>query len=264
MQDNTSFISIITVCYNSEATISRTIKSVLRQSFKDYEYIIIDGASKDNTLKIIEYYLPFFEGRLKYISEPDKGIYDAFSKGCRLAKGKYVWIVNSDDFLEPSALDTIWRHYEELDNKDAVTTFGMNFRTMDGSTILQVNTTTLEKCRRDYYKDSMGIIHPSTVVPKSVYEKVGYYCPDFKIIGDIDWFHRAYGRYGVDFVFRDEVITNMCDGGISNVFNFKMSSQDRKLFLRRKYNSPIRRWLSYIKWVKLFYSFKIKHKQFSA
>ena len=72
--------SIATPCWNSESTIERTIKSVLRQDFKDYEYIIVDGGSTDSTLDIIKKYEPLFEGRMQWKSEPDKGLYDAFNK----------------------------------------------------------------------------------------------------------------------------------------------------------------------------------------
>ena len=144
MYNASPFISIITVCYNSENTIERTITSVLHQDFKDYEYIIIDGASRDKTLYIIKQYEPLFKGRLKLISEPDKGIYDAFSKGCRLATGRFVWIVNSDDYLEPDALNTINKAIKDTDRKDIVVSFGMNFRSSDGSKILQCQSTNSE------------------------------------------------------------------------------------------------------------------------
>lgn len=97
--------SIATPCYNSEKTIERTIKSVLQQEFKDYEYIIVDGGSTDGTLEIIKKYEPLFEGRMKWKSEPDKGIYDAFNKGVQRSSGYYCWNVNSDDWIEPDALE---------------------------------------------------------------------------------------------------------------------------------------------------------------
>lgn len=74
-------ISIITVTYNSARTVRDTMESMLRQSYADYEYIVVDGASKDNTVDIVREYEPRFEGRMRWISEPDKGIYDAMNKG---------------------------------------------------------------------------------------------------------------------------------------------------------------------------------------
>ena len=80
-------ISIITVTYNSARTVRDTMESVLRQSYADFEYIVVDGASKDNTVDIIREYEPRFEGRMRWISEPDKGIYDAMNKGIAMATG---------------------------------------------------------------------------------------------------------------------------------------------------------------------------------
>lgn len=91
-------ISIITATYNSAATLRDTIRSVLAQTYKDIEYIVVDGMSSDGTLDIIKEYEPLFAGRLRYISEPDSGLYDAMNKGINMATGDVVGILNSDDF----------------------------------------------------------------------------------------------------------------------------------------------------------------------
>ena len=82
--------SIITICFNSEKTIERTIKSVLTQTFADYEYIIVDGGSRDSTLDIVKKYEPLFEGRMKWKSESDRGIYDAMNKGIMRSSGTII------------------------------------------------------------------------------------------------------------------------------------------------------------------------------
>jgi len=87
-------ISIITVSFNSAKTIRQTIESVLSQDYDDLEYIVVDGASKDGTVDILKEY----EGKIKYISEPDKGIYDALNKGVKLAKGEVIGTIGGDDF----------------------------------------------------------------------------------------------------------------------------------------------------------------------
>ena len=95
-------ISIITVTYNSSKTLADTINSVLLQSHTDFEYIIIDGKSTDETLSIIKKYEPKFKGKLKWISEQDHGIYDAMNKGIKIATGDIIGILNSDDFFSRS------------------------------------------------------------------------------------------------------------------------------------------------------------------
>ena len=99
--------SIITISYNSESSIERTIKSVLSQSYKNYEYIVVDGGSIDKTIDIIKQYEPLFEGRMKWVSEPDKGIYNAMNKGVSRSDGDIIGIVNSDDWLEEESLQKI-------------------------------------------------------------------------------------------------------------------------------------------------------------
>ena len=92
-------ISLITATYNSAETLRDTMQSVLNQTFKDIDYIIVDGGSKDGTLDIVKEFEPLFEGRLRWVSEPDKGIYDAMNKGVKMAQGDVVGILNSDDFF---------------------------------------------------------------------------------------------------------------------------------------------------------------------
>lgn len=91
-------ISIITVTYNSAATLCDTLESVLRQQYKDYEYIVVDGASTDGTIDMLRAYEPRFEGRMRWVSEPDRGLYDAMNKGIAMATGDVVGMLNSDDF----------------------------------------------------------------------------------------------------------------------------------------------------------------------
>ena len=100
-------ITVITAVYNGENTIEKTIKSVLAQAVKPYEYLIIDGESSDNTVKITESYRSAFETNnviYRIVSERDSGIYDAFNKGVRLSTGEFIAFLNADDWYEPTAL----------------------------------------------------------------------------------------------------------------------------------------------------------------
>ena len=100
-------ISVITVTYNSSATVRDTIESVMKQEFQNYEYLVIDGGSKDNTVDIIREYEPKFGGRMRWISEKDKGMYDGINKGIRMATGDVVGIINSDDFYHRTDIFSI-------------------------------------------------------------------------------------------------------------------------------------------------------------
>ena len=112
-------ITVVTVCYNSSATIKKTIESVLNQSIPPYEHIFIDGDSKDNTLAIINEYRVAYAYKgidLKVISERDSGIYDAMNKGIHAAEGDMIGILNSDDYYEKDALECLKRAIDEDNN----------------------------------------------------------------------------------------------------------------------------------------------------
>ena len=112
---NDPLISVITVVKNNEKFIEETIKSVLNQSYKNYEFIVIDGASNDDTLKIIKNYKNDIN---IFVSEKDKGIYDAFNKGLKLATGDLIGFVNSDDVLTENALETLSAYYHKYPKAD--------------------------------------------------------------------------------------------------------------------------------------------------
>lgn len=226
--------SIVTICYNSEKTIERTIKSVLGQTYTDYEYIIVDGASTDATLSVIEKYIPQFEGRLKVISEPDKGIYDAMNKGIKASVGAMIGIVNSDDWLEPDALQIV---------NDAIIANGCNYNTnycgginyhWDGKVKpLGVNIHSFKKQTKLYIM--AGVRHPGIFVPQKVYERIGLFDDEMKLSADLDFILRCYFG-GVDFVDVGKVLSNMSEGGISTNNSAKSrqyAMNDRKRMLKK-------------------------------
>ena len=110
-------VTILSVAFNSEATIARTIESVLNQTYEEIEYIIIDGASGDKTVEIAKTYQTLFderEGRsLTILSEPDQGMYDALNKGAKMAHGELVGQINTDDWYELDAVETMVKLYEK-------------------------------------------------------------------------------------------------------------------------------------------------------
>lgn len=220
--------SIATPCYNSEKTIERTIKSVLQQEFKDYEYIIVDGGSTDGTLDIIKKYEPLFEGRMKWKSEPDKGIYDAFNKGVQRSSGYYCWNVNSDDWIESDALGVLAPYALENINRECVLCSRLNLYKNDVPCCSKLVT---QESIRDAGESlmHMGISHPASVYSKVVYETIGLYDDRYYISGDIDHFIRCYQNKSVSFIPVDAIIINMSDGGISNTFNLRKVNHDWKI-----------------------------------
>ena len=255
---NRPLFSISTPCWNAVSTIERTIKSVLAQGYKNYEYIIVDGGSTDGTLDIIKKYESLFEGRMHWKSEHDNGLYDAFNIGIERSIGVYCWNVNADDFLEPDALQKL-ADFIESNSWEVlpVISGGMNFVSSVGN-IISTNFPNRAKLEDAYNNDYIGVPHPATLVPKEMYDRHGAFDIYYKIIGDADWFHRVYAA-GENFEFIDAVITNMSDGGVSNQFIYKKSLRDRLYYLRKYYPNPITRFIHWAKWTKSFYIQKYLH-----
>ncbi len=255
--------SIITVCYNSKKTLARTMESVLKQNFKEYEYIIVDGGSEDGTIDIIKQYEPLFEGRLLWKSEHDKGIYDAFNKGIARSRGTYVWIVNSDDFLQPDALNFLSGEIKKYKNgSEPIISCALNY--IEDSTGKTLNKIfySAEDARKYYNNDSTGVVHPATLVPKRIYEQFGVFDDRYKLSGDNDWFHRVYEK-GQPFIFQDYIITNMSNAGISSQWTwkrYKISKADRYLYYNKFYRNPIIRYIKYLIWNILMLSIIVKTK----
>lgn len=161
-----SKISVVTICYNAEKEIGKTIQSVLGQTFDDYEYIIIDGKSKDNTLTVANNIICEFPDKLvKITSEPDRGIYDAMNKGIKIATGEWVCMMNAGDcFASDNVLSEVFSYpidenisflYSDLYK---MTSYGKMFR---------VNMFCDEHTRR--------LVHQCVIYRKSLHNKYGYY-----------------------------------------------------------------------------------------
>lgn len=207
-------ISIITATYNSGGTLASTIESVLKQTYKDIEYIIVDGASTDNTMDIVRRYRPSFGDRIQVISEKDNGLYDAMNKGIAKATGDVIGILNSDDFYtSDDILELIARTLADP-GIDAV--YG---------DVHYVNDSDLGKCVRYYsskiFKPSLmklGFMpaHPSFYCKREIYRKCGMFDTSYKVAADFEqllrilYLNKTRTRYlPVDFV-------TMRTGGVSN------------------------------------------------
>ena len=169
-------ISIITICYNSEAHLEEAILSVVNQAYKNKEYIIIDGGSTDKTLSIIEKY----RNKIDYfVSEPDKGISDAFNKGIKVATGDMIGIINSDDKLEKDALQMVAESYE-----DSVDLYRGILRTWNSETGFVYDQYPTMDWPMIPFK--MVVAHPSTFVTKRAYEQYGCFDVSLKCSMDLD------------------------------------------------------------------------------
>lgn len=211
-------ISIITVTYNRVYVIREAIEGVLRQKNKDYEYIIVDGASKDNTLEVLKEYEPKFEGRMRWISEPDKGLYDAINKGIKMATGDVVGIINSDDYFHrDDVFDIVTQAFND-NQTDAI--YG-DERVVD-ETGKPLYYDSCKYFRTWMYRIGLMPGHESFYAKKSLFEKYGYYKTDYKITADFELMLRFVYIHRVKMKYINEDLLSFRTGGVSTQLSQKM------------------------------------------
>lgn len=204
-------ISVITIAYNAAQTIEATIQSVLNQEYKNLEYIIVDGGSKDETLKIVHKY----ESHIStFISEKDEGVYDAMNKGLKLATGDVIAILNADDtYAHPKVLSHV---VEALKKSGADSCYG---------DLVYVDRMRPEKITRTwisgpYQKDSFlnGWMppHPSFFAKRQLYLDYGFFNTQLRTSADYELMLRFLFRYNATTVYINEVLVKMKMGGQSN------------------------------------------------
>ena len=216
-------VSIITVSYNSAKTIEETIHSVLNQDYKNIEYIVIDGASADKTVEIINRYKADIA---HVVSEPDKGIYDAMNKGIKIATGNLIGILNSDDVYQNSSV--ISDIINALEGNDAVY-----------ADLVYVQQNNLNRIKRvwksgKYKVDSFlyGWMppHPTFFVKKECYTKYGLYNTNLNSAADYELMLRFIHKNKITVGYYENVIVKMRLGGVSNITiknRFKANREDK-------------------------------------
>ncbi|MCR5205018.1 MAG: glycosyltransferase [Lachnospiraceae bacterium] len=220
------YFSIITVCYNSEKTIDKTIEGVLNQKCQDFEYIIVDGASSDRTMDIVKSYDLLFEeigAEYKYISEPDRGIYDAMNKGIRMSRGKLIGIVNSDDYYTNHALADM---KEAADSNPQIGIFYGIIREFN-----EHGTVGYSGYSASMLPQKM-IAHPTCFIRREIYMEKGLYDLSYRYASDYDYILRMK-KCGVEFLMLESVISNFSLLGVSQTSNKAMMEG---LLVRKKHH----------------------------
>lgn len=219
-------VSIITITYNSDATLKETMESVINQTYPNIEYIIVDGLSQDNTLSIVNNYKDKIS---KVVSEKDKGLYDALNKGINLATGDLVGILHSDDFYtHPQVIEHVVKALQE-DNADAVYADLYYVDRNDTSKIFR-------KWKSGHYKHGMfykGWMppHPTFFAKKSCYQKFGMFNLNFNSAADYELLLRLIHKHQIKLAYLPEFIIKMRVGGKSNQSfsnRLKANQEDRK------------------------------------
>ena len=190
-------ISIITATYNSAATIADTLNSVLQQTHQDFEIIVVDGVSSDNTLDIVRSFETKMQGKLHIISEPDKGLYDAMNKGLRRATGEVVGILNSDDFF--SSIHSLAYIAQAFENKDIEACYGNLY-------FVHPN---------DLMRLGYAPPHPTFYCRKSIYQQLPLFDLDLKIAADFELMLRLIYVQRLSILHIPHNLVTMRLGGIS-------------------------------------------------
>ena len=221
-----NLISIITVSLNAEKTIERTIKSVINQSYPNYELIIIDGGSKDGTVNILNKYNKYIS---YWISKKDNGIYHAMNKGIRKSSGKIIGILNSDDYYLKNALETVNTYFNKFQNIEFLFGSVKKNRVMSG-----------------FYPDKISFrfnIYPGHssgfFIKNKTHKKIGLYNTKFKYSADLDLIYRLIVKHKINGMStkKNEVTGVFSMHGISNKSSFFAKiKEEAKVRLHNKQN----------------------------
>jgi len=205
-------ISIITVCYNSAATIAQTIDSVLRQTYPEVEFIIIDGASTDYTADVVK---SFGRKISHFVSEPDNGIYDAMNKGIQKATGDVIGILNADDFY--AADDILQKVVTIFETTDAELVYGdLHYVKQYDTNIVTRKWKAGAATAKSFYRGWMPP-HPTVFVRRALYEKAGLFNTSFKSAADYEMMLRLFLKHQCRAAYLPVLMVKMRAGGVSNL-----------------------------------------------
>ena len=206
-------ISIITACFNSNSVLATALQSVTTQTYADVEHVIVDGGSTDGTVERIRPWAEKAAGRLRWISEPDRGLYDALNKGIRMATGDVVGILHADDFF--AADDVLARVAEAFADPSVDCTFG-DVRFVRESNLAK----TVRYYRAKHFRPWMlrfGFMppHPAFFARRELFERLGNYATDYRIAADYELLVRFLWLHRIRYRYLDLAVTRMRLGGLS-------------------------------------------------
>lgn len=205
--------SIITATYNSSATLRDTMDSILKQTYKDIEYIVVDGASKDSTIDIIKEYEPKFEGKMRYVSEKDKGLYDAMNKGISMATGDIVGILNSDDlYIDNHILEDIANVFT---THDVDCLYGNLYFVAQHDINKIVRTWKSSQHKKGGFQKGWHPAHPTFYAKRKCYEEFGGFDLSFDVSADFELMLRFIEKHQLKNYFLDRYFVKMRLGGES-------------------------------------------------
>lgn len=242
-------LSIVTVCFNSEKTIGNTIRSVLNQSAKDFEYILIDGLSSDNTIEIIKSFDKEFQNRgigYSYISERDTGIYDAFNKAIRMANGRWISFLGSDDCYLDNAIEI---YSKAILNLEQPIDFIHSNVVINDKRRINVNWSWKK------FKVRMHIAHVGSFHNMRYFAQYGLFDTDYKIVGDYELLLRAGNGLKTFWINTDTV--TMGSEGISNKRIIEVYKETTRAKIK---NNSRERWLifmDYYLWVFKYFTKRV-------
>lgn len=218
-------ISIITISYNNCDGLEKTIKSVISQNLNDFEYIVIDGDSKDGSKDIIEKYAD----KISYwVSEPDKGIYNAMNKGIKAANGEYLLFLNSGDELYNQHV--ISDVFNEIFDQDIIS--GNLFHIDDTNSDILISPENVDYKHLIYNT----IWHPCSFIRRDKFELIGLYDENLKIVSDWKWFLLAIAKYNCSYKKINHVIAKFyADGISSNEENKELIKFEREKSLNEEF-----------------------------
>lgn len=220
--NNKPLVSIITVVFNGEKYIENSIKSVLEQNYENIQYIIIDGASQDNTSNIIKKYQHAID---YYISEKDNGIYNAMNKGLKQAKGKYIAILNADDYYNKNAV----KHSIEAIEKNNFDYSYANVRFENSTTTIRA----IYPLKQGKIYQEMPYPHVSAFIKAEIYNKVGFFDEVYKIAADHDMALKIH-LAGYRGIYLDEEVARLEAGGVSA--SIKSNKESLKIAIKHGKN----------------------------